>query len=217
MSSVKLIAKTVPVIDGLNSAEDLIAYAARVSNPGNQLNTGTSSKLLAYCMKKKHWSIFEQVDLTFEIRTTRDIGRQILRHKSFSFQEFSQRYAVVKTSDFELREARLQDAKNRQASLETDDQELADGWKIWQEKVVQTASNAYEWAIDAGIAKEQARVVLPEGMTQSVMYMKGNLRNFIHYVEVRSGDDTQKEHRLIALEIKELLKTEFQFLNEFWN
>tara|TARA_R110000868_G_scaffold25423_11_gene99253 strand:- start:5748 stop:6401 length:654 start_codon:yes stop_codon:yes gene_type:complete len=217
MSSVKLIAKTVSVIDGLNTAEDLISYAARVSNPGNQLNTDTSSKLLSYMLNKKHFSPFEMVDLTFEIRTTRDIGRQILRHKSFSFQEFSQRYAVVKTSYFQLREARLQDIKNRQASLDTDDQELAEGWKVWQEKVAQTASHAYEWAIDNGIAKEQARVVLPEGMTPSVMYMKGNLRNWIHYVEVRSGDDTQKEHRLIALEIKELLKTEFQFLREFWN
>ena len=216
MSSVKLIAKTVPVIDGLSTAEELISYAARVSNPGNQLNTGTSSKLLAYCMKKKHWSIFEQVDLTFEIRTTRDIGRQILRHKSFSFQEFSQRYAVVETSDFELREARLQDAKNRQASLETDDQVLAYGWKVWQDKVAQTASHAYSWALHNGIAKEQARVVLPEGMTQSVMYMKGNLRSWIHYIEVRSGDDTQKEHRLIALEIKSKLMEEFEFLGALW-
>lgn len=217
MSSVKLIAQTIPMIEGLNTAEDLIAYCARVSNPTNQMNTETSEKLLAYCMKKAHWSIFEQVDLTFEIRTTRDIGRQILRHKSFSFQEFSQRYSVITSSDFQIREARLQDAKNRQSSLETDDQELIEGWNIWQEKVVQTSRSAYFWAIGNGIAKEQARVVLPEGMTQSVMYMKGNLRNFIHYVEVRSGDDTQKEHRLIALEIKELLKSEFQFLNEFWN
>ena len=211
---VKLIALTQPI--EFNSPEELIAYCARVSNPSNQENFDTASKLLRYCIRKKHWSIFEQVDATFEIETTRDIGRQILRHK-FQAQEFSQRYAEVDTDNFEIREARLQDIKNRQNSIQTDDSELQDHWDIWQRKVAGIASNAYQWALKNGIAKEQARAVLPEGMTPSRMYMKGSLRNWIHYVDVRTDPATQKEHRLIAEEVKIQLQKPFTFLREYWD
>ena len=181
---------------GCHSANELIAYAARVSNPENQANDKTAPKLLAYLIKHEHWSPFEIVSMTIEIKTTRDIGRQILRHRSFSFQEFSQRYAV--SEFFETREARLQDEKNRQNSLETDDKNLAEDWNMQQMKVINQAKDAYEWALNKGIAKEQARAVLPEGNTMTTIYMAGTLRSWIHYCKLRGGHGTQLEHTGIA-------------------
>jgi thymidylate synthase (FAD) len=199
----KLVSFTVPCIDDLpldSDVLDLIAYCARVSNPSNQNNTDTSEKLVNYLVKNKHWSPFEMADVTMEIETTRDIARQILRHRSFSFQEFSQRYADPTIDlDFVYREARLQDTKNRQNSIEVDDPELLIEWHIQQEAVIITAKKAYEWAIERGIAKEVARAVLPEGLTMSRMYMKGSIRSWIHYLEVRTDPSTQKEHREVAL------------------
>jgi thymidylate synthase (FAD) len=201
--NVKLISFSTPTQEyaeqGVDDAQELIAYCARVSNPSNQLNTETSEKLINYLVKHAHWSPLEMVSACIEIETTRDIARQILRHRSFSFQEFSQRYAdPVKDLDFEIREARLQDDKNRQNSVETDDTELKTEWMLAQERVIIEARKAYRWAIENGIAKEQARAVLPEGLTMSRMYMNGTLRSWIHYIELRSANGTQKEHMEIA-------------------
>lgn len=198
---VKLISYTRPCIDLIEeqiiTPVDLISFCARVSNPANQHNTDTSEKLLKYLIKNKHWSPLEMVDVTLEIETTRDIARQILRHRSFTFQEFSQRYAVADIG-YEFRDARLQDTKNRQNSIETNDDQLNNNWLNYQQKVLDATKEAYDWAISNGIAKEVARAVLPEGMTLSRMYMKGSLRSWIHYIELRSGNGTQKEHREIA-------------------
>ena len=197
---VKLISYSQPA-DGDMNAEDLIAYCARVSNPSNQANTETSERLLTYLAKEKHWSPFEMVSACLEIETTRDIARQILRHRSFSFQEFSQRYADP-TKDLAInnfREARLQDTKNRQNSIETDDIDLKLEWLKKQSEVSLAAKETYLWAIENGIAKEQARAVLPEGTTESRMYMNGTLRSWIHYIELRSSNGTQKEHQEIAI------------------
>ena len=184
---------------GIDNVQELIAYCARVSNPANQLNTETSEKLIKYLIKHAHWSPLEMVSACIEIETTRDIARQILRHRSFSFQEFSQRYAdPTKDLGFELREARLQDSKNRQNSIETDDIELQNKWNLMQQTLINNAEHAYNWAIQSGIAKEQARAVLPEGNTQSRMYMNGTLRSWIHYCELRRANGTQKEHREVA-------------------
>lgn len=213
MSEVKLVAVTVPRIDGISTAEEFIAYAARVSNPGNQINNETAPKLLRYLAKHSHWSPFEMVSVCMEIKTTRDIGRQILRHRSFSFQEFSQRYAAV-TDQFEFREARLQDQKNRQNSIETDDLELNRLWQLEQLSVENASRCAYEWALENGIAKEQARAVLPEGMTRSTMYMNGTLRSWIHYCDLRGSHGTQKEHMEIAKKAWELILQEFPSLSE---
>ena len=188
---------------GLESAQDLIAYCARVSNPANQMNTETSEKLIKYLIKHKHWSPLEMASATMEVETTRDIARQLLRHRSFSFQEFSQRYAdPTKEMDdaFVLREARLQDTTNRQNSVETDDSRLQMLWSAQQNKVIQASKEAYQWAIDNGIAKEQARVVLPEGNTKSTLYVNGTLRSWVHYIELRSANGTQKEHMELAIE-----------------
>lgn len=197
MNSVKLIGVTKPTLkveDDLNmSAEGLIAYCARVSNPANQDNPD-SERLLKYLVKNKHWSPFEMVHIVMEIQTTRDIGRQILRHRSFSFQEFSQRYAEVQEMS-EPREARLQDTKNRQNSIETDNNDLQNSWNLVQNEMLLAAKTYYEWAIKNGIAKELARAVLPEGLTMSRMYMSGSLRSWIHYCELRMANGTQKEHR----------------------
>jgi thymidylate synthase (FAD) len=183
----------------INTPQDLIAFCARVSNPSGQLNKETNEKLISYLIKHKHWSPLEMVSATIEIETTRDIGRQILRHRSFSFQEFSQRYAdPTKDMEFMLREARLQDTKNRQNSIDTDDATLSAMWRIKQENVIKTALEAYDFAIKNGIAKEQARVVLPEGNTMSRMYMNGTLRSWVHYIELRSANGTQKEHIEVA-------------------
>jgi thymidylate synthase (FAD) len=201
---VKLVSYSQPTDEfkslGLNNAQELIAYCARVSNPANQLNTETSDKLIRYLVKHQHWSPLEMVSVCIEITTTRDIARQILRHRSFSFQEFSQRYAdPTKDLDFVLREARLQDTKNRQNSIETDDASLQRRWEEQQEFVIRCAKSAYEWAVVNGIAKEQARAVLPEGNTVSRLYMNGTLRSWIHFIELRSANGTQKEHQAVAL------------------
>jgi thymidylate synthase (FAD) len=205
---------------GILNAQDLVAYCARVSNPSNQLNTETSEKLIRYLIKHAHWSPLEMVSACVEIETTRDIARQILRHRSFSFQEFSQRYAVADLG-FEHREARLQDVKNRQNSIEilhTDGDhgaELVAWWDAKQKFVTQVVEDVYTEAIQRGIAKEQARAVLPEGITTSRLYMQGTLRSWLHYIELRSGPETQKEHREIALACAGALETIFPMVNEF--
>ena len=201
---------------GLLEIKDLIAFCARVSNPDNQTNVETTEKLIRYLIKNKHWSPLEMVNMCLEVETTRDIARQILRHRSFSFQEFSQRYAdPTKELDFEIREARLQDTKNRQNSLETDDEKLQKKWEMAQHRVIHEARAAYEWAIKNGIAKEVARAVLPEGNTVSRMYMNGTLRSWIHYIELRSANGTQKEHREIALACAEVIGNVFPIAKEF--
>ncbi|MED5254993.1 MAG: FAD-dependent thymidylate synthase [Chloroflexota bacterium] len=184
---------------GLTDCQELIAFCARVSNPSNQLNSDTSEKLIKYLINNSHWSPLEMVNVCLEIDTTRDIARQILRHRSFSFQEFSQRYAnPTEDMEFITREARLQDNKNRQNSIETNDSDLQKKWNAQQQKVIDSALEAYQWAIDKGIAKEQARAVLPEGNTKSRLYMNGTLRSWIHYIQLRAGHGTQKEHIEIA-------------------
>jgi len=206
---VKLIGVTTPFA-GHNSAEDMIVYMARVSNPSNQDMTRGDEKLIRYLIKNQHWSPFEMVNVVMEISTTRDIARQILRHRSFSFQEFSQRYAdPTKDLGFDLREARLQDTKNRQNSIETEDSELRSEWMIKQMNVISEAKYAYEWAIENGIAKEQARAVLPEGNTQSRMYMNGSLRSWIHYCQLRMANGTQKEHMEVAKECWNIIADKF--------
>ena len=194
-------------IQGEQSISDMICFCARVSNPSNQHLTDTNDRLIRYLIRHHHWSPFEMVHICMEIRTTRDIARQILRHRSFSFQEFSQRYAEVQ--DFSTREARLQDASNRQSSIETTDDALQQEWQDLQTQVLESSTAAYHWALNHGIAKEQARAVLPEGMTASVLYMNGTLRSWIHYFQVRTGEDTQKEHRLLALQCRNEIATIF--------
>ncbi len=211
---VKLIGYTKPNVDidvpEMNDLQDLIAYCARVSNPANQNNTETSEKLIKYLIKNKHWSPLEMVHVTLEIETTRDIARQMLRHRSFSFQEFSQRYAdPVKHLDFVIREARLQDTKNRQNSIATDDVELNLEWARRQQNIIDVVKDTYKWAIDNGIAKEQARAILPEGNTVSKLYMAGTLRSWIHYVQLRSENGTQQEHVDIAEACAEVISTIF--------
>ena len=195
---VKLISYTRD-LDPEKSIQDIVSYCARVSNPSNQNMTETNEKLMKYLMKHEHWSPFEMVNICLEIETTRDIARQLLRHRSFSFQEFSQRYAVAALG-FEQKEARMQDSKNRQNSIAVDaENELHAEWKAQQDLVSSIAETAYHWAIEKGIAKEQARAVLPEGMTVSRLYMNGTLRSWIHYLKVRTGVETQKEHRDVAV------------------
>lgn len=217
MNTTKIIAITQPLIDnekGIRMTPDeFIAYCARVSNPRNQMNSMTSSKLLQYCVKHNHWSVFETINIIMYIETTRDIARQILRHRSFSFQEFSQRYAdPTQDLGFVVREARLQDSKNRQNSIDTNDDELKTEWYNKQEKIKKDIIENYEWAIKNGIAKEQARVILPEGLTISRMYMNGTLRSWIHYSLLRMGNGTQKEHQDIAKKAWDILVKEFSFL-----
>ena len=207
---VKLVSYSTPteefLNEGIDNAQELVAFCARVSNPSNQLNTETSEKLIKYLIKNAHWSPLEMVSACLEIETTRDIARQILRHRSFSFQEFSQRYAnPVKDLEFVTREARLQDFKNRQNSIENDDEEISNMWIEKQEHLINEARETYNWAIENGIAKEQARAVLPEGNTVSRMYMNGTLRSWIHYIELRSGNGTQKEHMEIAVACAEVI------------
>ncbi|MBT3475715.1 FAD-dependent thymidylate synthase [bacterium] len=192
--------------EGVSNVQELIAFCARVSNPLNQINNETSEKLINYLIKNKHWSPLEMVSACIEIETTRDIARQILRHRSFSFQEFSQRYAdPTEDLSFVTRDARLQDTKNRQNSFETSDKELAKKWEEKQRKLIDLAKETYIWAIDQGIAKEQARSVLPEGNTVSRMYMNGTLRSWVHYIELRSSNGTQKEHMDIAIAIASVI------------
>jgi thymidylate synthase (FAD) len=207
--NVKLLSYSQPTAEfadlGIDDAQELIAYCARVSNPSNQLNTDTSEKLIRYLVKHAHWSPLEMVSACVEITTTRDIARQILRHRSFAFQEFSQRYAdPTKDLNFVTREARLQDTKNRQNSVELDmadpdQRELARLWEEKQQGVIRAAREAYTWAVTNGLAKEQARVVLPEGNTESRVYMNGTLRSWVHFIELRAGNGTQKEHQLVAV------------------
>lgn len=224
MNNARIIALTQPIISasgniGHNAppmtVDEFIAYVARVSNPGNQNNTLTAPKLLRYLAKHKHWSPFEMVNVVMEINTTRDIARQILRHRSFSFQEFSQRYAdPTQDLGFVHREARLQDTKNRQNSIDVDDPFLELDWQKRQEKIIETIEDTYKWAMEQGIAKEQARAVLPEGLTNSRMYMNGTLRSWIHYCQLRSGPETQKEHREIALDCWYQITEQFPSLKD---
>ena len=202
------------VEQGIVNAQELVAYCARVSNPANQTNTDTSEKLIRYLIKHQHWSPLEMVSACLEIETTRDIARQILRHRSFSFQEFSQRYAVADLG-FEFKEARLQDTKNRQNSIEIEDTRLQLNWETQQDYVVAAAQKTYRWALEHGIAKEQARAVLPEGLTVSRLYMQGTLRSWLHYIELRSGPETQKEHREVAEACAGALESIFPMVSEF--
>lgn len=192
----------------------LVSYCARVSNPGNQHVTDTNEKLIRYLIKNQHWSPFEMVSICLEVETTRDIARQILRHRSFSFQEFSQRYAIADLG-FEWREARLQDTKNRQNSIETDNEALKNEWERLQKTLADSTKEAYDWAIQNGIAKEQARAILPEGNTVTRLYMNGTLRSWIHYIQLRSGNGTQKEHREVALACADAIKPIFPMITEF--
>lgn len=208
--------------DGIEDAQGLVAYCARVSNPSNQLNQETSEKLIRYLVRHKHWSPLEMVSACLEITTTRDIARQILRHRSFSFQEFSQRYAdPTRDLDFEIREPRLQDHANRQNSIDIDtinNLEHRELYKLWEERqlaAIRRAREDYEWAVGAGIAKEQARAVLPEGLTVSRLYMHGTLRSWVHYIELRSANGTQKEHREIAVACAHVIAEIFPMANEF--
>ena len=204
--------------EDFSNVQDLIAYCARVSNPSNQLNSETGEKLIRYLVKHKHWSPLEMASATLEIETTRDIARQFLRHRSFSFQEFSQRYADP-TSDlsFVVREARLQDQKNRQNSIETSDIELQAWWDAQQKFIIEHVERIYQEAIDRGIAKEQARAILPEGNTVSRLYVNGTLRSWVHYIELRSGNGTQKEHIELARACAEAIVKIFPMIGEFVN
>jgi len=217
--NVKLLSYSQPTDEfkslGLDDAQELIAYCARVSNPSNQLNTDTSEKLIRYLVKHQHWSPLEMVSACLEITTTRDIARQILRHRSFSFQEFSQRYAdPTKDLNFVLRAARLQDPKNRQNSISTENLALQAWWEERQRRVIDEARNAYEWAIANGIAKEQARAVLPEGLIESRLYMNGTLRSWIHFIELRSANGTQKEHQEVAVACAEVIAKIFPMASD---
>jgi thymidylate synthase (FAD) len=213
---IELISYSQPAQYFAENMTELVAFCARVSNPSNQSNKDTSEKLIRYLIKNQHWSPLEMVNMCLEIETTRDIARQMLRHRSFSFQEFSQRYAdPTKELDFVFREARLQDDKNRQNSIETDDVALQMNWETQQDYVLAAAQKAYRWAIEKGIAKEQARAVLPEGLTVSRLYMNGTLRSWIHYIQLRSENGTQKEHREIAQKCAEVIATVFPMANEF--
>ena len=199
--SVKITAATMPIgesTDGCKTPQDYIVWAARVSNPGNQSNHETGERLLKYCIRKRHWSVFEQVDISMEIRCPRDISRQILRHSSFRFQEFSQRYAEPDFQNFETREARMQDTKDRQSSLPCEDASLSEEWELLQVEIMREVYERWCSALRAGIAKECARVILPEGLTPTVLIMKGSVRSWIHYCEVRRAPETQAEHRAIA-------------------
>jgi len=218
----KLIGFTQPAdgsVEGLKDVQDLVAYCAKVSNPKGQMNLETSERLLAYLIKHKHWSPFEMASATIEVETTRDIARQFLRHRSFAFQEFSQRYADPGSMDetFEVREARMQDEKNRQNSIECEDDNIKEQWEEEQLQVILKAKQAYDWAIDNGIAKEQARAVLPEGNTKSRLYANGTIRSWIHYVELRSANGTQKEHMELAREIGCAIHAIFPMIEDFIN
>lgn len=220
MQNVKLISFSKPskdlVLEGLYDVQELIAYCARVSNPSNQFNTETSAKLINYLVKHQHWSPLEMVSACLEINTTRDIARQILRHRSFSFQEFSQRYAdPTQDLEFVLREARLQDTKNRQNSIDVSDAELQAWWNAKQQFIINYVKETYTEALNKGLAKEQARAILPEGLTGSRMYMNGTLRSWIHFIQVRSGNGTQKEHMLIAQEVAKVISEIFPLATEF--
>ena len=218
--NVKLVSYSQPtqefINEGLENVQDLIAFCAKVSNPAAQINKETSERLIKYLIKHQHWSPLEMANATLEIETTRDIAHQIVRHRSFAFQEFSQRYAEPSEMGemFVVREARLQDTKNRQNSIETEDTVLSDKWEEMQQDVMYTAGKAYEWAINNGIAKEQARAVLPEGLTKTRLYMNGTIRSWVHYIELRSANGTQKEHMEIAIECAKAIAKIFPLVEE---
>ena len=213
---VELISYSQTEVHFVEKMTELVAFCARVSNPSNQNNKETSEKLIRYLIKNDHWSPLEMVSMCLEIETTRDIARQILRHRSFSFQEFSQRYAdPTQDLDFVIREARLQDEKNRQNSIETDDKMLQIEWERAQKRVIFTAKKEYEWAIKNGIAKEQARAVLPEGLTVSRLYVNGTIRSWLHYIQLRSANGTQKEHMEIAKACAGVIAKVFPMSQEF--
>ena len=218
--NVKLVSYTQPTEEfkneGLENVQDLVAFCAKVSNPTSQINKETSERLIKYLIKHQHWSPLEMANATLEIETTRDIAHQIVRHRSFAFQEFSQRYAdpAEMGEQFTLRECRLQDTKNRQNSIETDNDELSRMWAIKQQMVINASKEAYEWAIENGIAKEQARVVLPEGCTKTRLYMNGTLRSWVHYIELRSANGTQKEHMEIAHACAKVIAEIFPLAND---
>lgn len=216
---VKLISVTQPepflIAEGIENMMDLVAFCARVSNPSNQFNVDSADRLIGYLVTHQHWSPFEMVNAVVEVKETRDITRQLLRHRSFTFQEFSQRYAVISNMKPVLSEARLQDTKNRQNSVETDDQSLQDTWNMEQTQVWQRAIHAYRWALESGMAKEVARKVLPEGLTESHLYVNGTLRSWIHYLTLRTGNGTQKEHILLARAIAEAIAQAFPMVRDF--
>lgn len=218
VQNVHLVSHSHPVSDFVEDTTELVAFCARVSNPSNQMNKETSEKLIHYLIKNQHWSPLEMVSMCLEITTTRDIARQILRHRSFSFQEFSQRYAnPVQELQFVIREARLQDDKNRQNSIEIEDKELQDWWRQQQESIIENIKSIYNQSIERGIAKEQARAILPEGLTLSKLYMNGTLRSWIHYIQLRSANGTQKEHMMIARECAKVISEVFPLAKEFIN
>ena len=213
--NVKLVSYSKPVLEGLDTPTDLVAFCARVSNPSNQINSDTAEKLIKYLIKNQHWSPLEMATMCLEIETTRDIARQILRHRSFSFQEFSQRYAdPTKDLEFVTREARLQDPTNRQNSISGVDVMVQYEWDVRQRELLDHVKRVYKWAIDNNLAKEQARAVLPEGLTMSRMYMSGTLRSWIHYIQLRSGNGTQKEHMDIAKECAKVIAEVFPYSKE---
>ena len=215
-NKVKVIGVTTPVVQDIPDSEGIVSYAARVSSPQNQDNFESAARLLKYCIKHQHYSVFETVNVLMEIETPRDIARQLLRHRSFTFQEFSQRYAEAQ--DFITREARMQDLKNRQNSVVTDDVNLQQEWELRQREVIALVQDNYQWALDQGIAKECARVILPEGNTMSKLYVNGTLRSWLHYSKLRSANGTQLEHADIALKVmaKDTIFKFFPFLKEVW-
>lgn len=216
-NKVRVIGVTTPVVDDIPNSEGIVSFAARVSSPQNQDNFETAARLLKYCLKHQHYSVFETVNILMEIETPRDIARQLLRHRSFTFQEFSQRYAEAQ--DFVTREARMQDLKNRQNSVVTDDVNLQQEWELRQREVIVLVQDNYQWALDQGIAKECARVILPEGNTMSKLYVNGTLRSWIHYAKLREKNGTQLEHADIALKVmtRDTIFKHFPFLEEVWN
>lgn len=215
-NKVRVIGVTTPVVDFIPDSEGIVSYAARVSSPQNQDNFDTAARLLKYCIKHQHYSVFETVNVLMEIETPRDIARQLLRHRSFTFQEFSQRYAEAQ--EFVTRDARLQDLKNRQNSVVTEDADLQAEWEMRQKEVIQLVQDNYQWALDHGIAKECARVILPEGNTMSKLYVNGTLRSWVHYAKLREKNGTQLEHADIALKVmtKDTIFKYFPFLEEVW-
>lgn len=216
-NKVRVIGVTTPVVDDIPNSEGIVSFAARVSSPQNQDNFETAARLLKYCLKHQHYSVFETVNILIEIETPRDIARQLLRHRSFTFQEFSQRYAEAQ--DFIVRDARMQDLKNRQNSIITDDSDLQSEWEMRQREVITLIQDNYQWALDQGIAKECARVILPEGLTMSKLYVNGTLRSWVHYAKLREKNGTQLEHSDIALKVmtRDTIFKYFPFLEEVWN
>ena len=216
-NKVRVIGVTTPVVDDIPDSEGIVSFAARVSSPQNQDNFETASRLLKYCLKHQHYSVFETVNILMEIETPRDIARQLLRHRSFTFQEFSQRYAEAQ--EFITREARLQDTKNRQNSILTDNEKLHMEWEFRQREILMSVQENYDWALDNGIAKECARVILPEGLTMSKLYVNGTLRSWIHYAKLREKNGTQLEHSDIALKVmtRDTIFKHFPFLEEVWD